>query len=237
MKKNMTLLLSLFTILFAISATAEGNFIPVPTSEEAPLRLFVGLDGNGGFSPYLLKHIQGGGSVVYGVGSGFDVGFTLHGGVSNGAHASTQGLFVDGNMGTGIVGADFMLRFLGNVTEMFFMGIQATVGYKYDWSGANFAEASSVPVTAGIAFGLSFTDVVQIYLFPQFNFGGRGADDSTKIWGSQVGMSAAVGAWINMGGTKLVIQARPGWETIFNLGNFDSQNFCLDGLIGLAWDM
>jgi hypothetical protein len=237
MKKNMMLLVSSLAILFSISATAEGNFIPVPTLEEAPLRVFAGFDVDGAFSPYQFNHMQGVGSVVYAVGSGFDVGFALHGGVSN-----HQGLFMANNKAYGLFGADFMLRFLGNVTEMFFMGMQATVGYDYNMAGANMTLASCIPVSAGLAIGLSFADSVQIYLFPQFNFGGKGSDltvstTNDAMWGKEIGMSSAVGAWINMGGTKLVIEARPAWKTIYDIGNFKSDNFSMNGLMGLAWDM
>ncbi len=239
MKKNMSVLLSLISILFALSATAEGNFIPVPTVEEAPLRLFGGIDSNVGFDSFRLNHLQGAGSVVYGVGSGLDVGFALHGGVIN-----NSGLFMTGNAAKGLVGADVMLRFLGNITDMFFMGLQATVGYSNDMTFADLKLASSIPTAVGLAMGLSLADVVQLYVFPQFNFGGKTAaeqkpDDikNAVVWGSQIGMSAAIGAWVNMGGTNLVIEARPEWASVQDLGNFKSDNFSTNVLVGLAWDL
>jgi hypothetical protein len=240
MKKISTqIVASLVVALAAMSASA--TFTPVPTKEEAPLRLVVGVTEGNTFAPAGLQNLGAFGSLVIGVGSGFDVGFRVHGGVNNSSGANTPGLFQTGVVYGGYVGGDVMLRFLGNVTDAFFMGVQASGGYTYMFNrpalpaGRTAAsDASLIPVTAGLVFGFTFADAASIYLYPAFELGRKNMTDN-GVWGSLYGMSIPLGTWIDLGGTNLVIEAKPRVADVTGFGT--AANWGMDATLGLGWDL
>lgn len=234
---------SLAVALFAVSASA--NFTPVPTKEEAPLRLVFGITEANSFDPLAMQNLGGNLSLVVGLGSGFDFGARIHGGVNNAypEDLSKPGLFKPGYAFGGDVGGDIMLRFLGNVSDAFFMGIQASGGYTYMFGRTPVAQttaltdASNITVTAGLVFGFNFADVVNLYLYPAFEGGRRDGTvpDNGKVWGSLYGASVAVGTWIDMGGTNLVLEAKPRLYNWSAAG--DAKSYGMEATVGLGWDI
>jgi len=232
MKRKILLATSLLAVLFSFTTSASSSlFTPVPTNEGAPLRWYVAGFQNNVWSPLQSHQLEALGSVVYSLGSGLDIGLGIHGGTYN----HDKGLFTSGTTYNWMVGGDVMLRFLGNVTEIFFVGIQATGGYHYNSEGDTFAEHSHIPVTAGLSLGFNIADVVNLYVFPEANFGGKTAIED-KYWGNQVGLSLAVGAMINLGNANLVLEAKPRFKN-YAKWTFKNEDFATDWSVGLAWDI
>jgi len=226
MKQPIFKMIGLAMSLFAFSASAE--FVPVPTQEELPLRLFLGVNENNVWSPAALHALQGNASLVMGLGMGFDFGLMIHGGVGN-----DKGLFKAGNSADGLIGGDVMLRYLTHATDLLFLGVQAQAGYSQNLSATNLVpDGANIPVDAGLVVGLNFADVINIYAFPGFEFGRKTAAE-TAVWGSLIGLNVAAGMMIDFGGTSLVLQGKPRWGNMSDMSNTFSTTF----LAGLAWDM
>ena len=227
MKKYFLQTASLAIVLFSTSTWAQ--FIPVPTLEESPLRLFVGVDDNNTWSPFALQQLQGNASAVMGLGMGFDFGINLHGGVGQ-----DKGLFTAGNAMQGLIGGDIMLRYLTNVTDFLYLGLQAQGGYMQNLSMTPMTpNGASIPVDAGLVLGLTFADVVHLYANPAFEFGRKSPADEAKWFGSLIGLNIAAGLAIDMGGTTLVLQGKPRWANLSDASNTFNTAF----LVGLAWDL
>ena len=216
MKRSSVLLSTLAGLFLSTAVFADsGLFAPVPTNEGAPLRIMANVQGQMGWDPFQLRQLQGGLGAVYGVGMGFDVGAVVNfggmnkAGMFNSAAASADSLNL---------GGDVMVRLLGNVTEMFYLGLQATGGLHYDFSeSADFNTAASTPVTVGFALGLSLADTVNVYLYPEMHFGGKATGEEKNLWGTDIGLSVALGTMVNVGDVfGLTFEAKQNWADYKN---------------------
>lgn len=246
MKKSSVLLSSLASLLLSTAVFADsGVFTPVPTNEGAPLRIMGNVQSQMAFAPsFQLRQLQGAAGVVYGVGMGFDVGAAVHFGGTN-----VTGMFKGPAPAASVtvaadslnLGGDIMLRLLGNVTEMFYLGLQATGGLHYDFSksASGFNTAASVPVTVGLALGLSFVDVVNVYLYPEVHFGGKKADAQNELWGTETGLSLAIGTMVNLGDVfGLTLEVKENWNDYrnsFTVWSGDGANTQVS--LGFVYDM
>ena len=211
---------SIFAIcvgLFAFSAMAD--FLPVPVTEGKPLRVQLGASSSNTWQPMQLKEIGGYASAVYGVGGGFDVGFGLQGtGVNNSAKYS------------GVLQGDLMLRFVGTVTDIFFIGLQAVPNFKFNFSSKDMG----AHLSAGLPMGVVFPDVISVYVLPAVELGDRiEADPTNTIWGNAIGVSLAAGVGVQWAGLHWVAQAKP-W--VQDWSNW-SKTFRTDFMLGLAMDI
>ncbi|MES2504183.1 MAG: hypothetical protein V4534_04810 [Myxococcota bacterium] len=181
----------------AIQTSTPTAFIPVPVSEDAPTRFFVGLDnanvfsgGKNGFQSdgkIGLMNLQLNLGLIYNVGMGLDVGFGLHGGAQ-----SPYGMFF-GDVGVSgsdrygyMLGGDVMIRYVAMLSDVFFAGLQGQVGYNYSSAPGipdSFYAAPSpftksinhfIPVVAGLVLGVGFENAIQLYLFPAIELGQTG---------------------------------------------------------------
>lgn len=195
--------------------------------------------------------------LVYNALTGLDVGFGLHGGIfSPYGLFATPTYPLNSGLNTqygAMFGADIMVRYLAMFSDMFYGGAQAQIGYNYtdtlpggaDKLFASFNSKatwnSAIPVIAGLVFGVDFKDAACVYLFPAIELGQTSnrtnstnniaTSPDTGIWKSAVGMQMAVGTAINLGATKLVIEAKP------RLANFsNTQSWGVDATFGAFWD-
>lgn len=253
-KIMLALALSIASMPAAAQMATPTQFIPTVVSEQAPLRIFANLNSASMFSSgmkdgkFNLNNMQLNLGVVYNVGMGLDVGFGLHGGMF-----SPAGMFRDrptdvaytSNYGM-MFGADVMVRYLAMMTDMFYAGIQAQVGYNYtDMApGAPDSEYTKVskgtknsfiPVVAGIVLGADFASVCTAYLFPAIELGQTVNSDTTKqdtgVWKSDVGMQINAGLGFKTGIGDVVVQLTPRMAD-FNNSNSWGMNYNL----GMAWN-
>lgn len=271
MKKIQKLLLALSLSVVALPAFAQfatpTNFIPTPMSEDEPLRFYVGADMSSVFNgkkfvpnntkDFSLMNAQLNLALIYNVGMGLDVGLGLHGGMF-----SPYGIGNSAPTGSGLkdlgamFGADFMVRYITMLSDMFYAGLQYQVGYNYtdlfpgQTDAAYTAEGikkgefnSFIPMNIAIPLGVVFKDVAVVYLAPALELGQTpnlthsasnavsDADKDKGIWKSALGFNVAVGTAIDIGATKLVLQVKP------RMANFkNSDSWGMDFGLGAYWN-
>jgi hypothetical protein len=231
--KNLALLFAILALpVMALQNSTPAVFVPTPMKAEAPMRLYMGLDnGNvfsGGESVYpgtFLKNGQVGlmslqlqVALIKQMFAGFDVGFAVHGGLQS-PYSMFFGEDKTGTVGFPrgatrygmMIGMDLMARYMKFVTEMFYMGVQAQVGYTYSDTApgiGNSADSlagkpwfspytsqgvanSFIPVNAGLVFGWQFNKSLDFYLFPAVELGQMGNQTNTSdpgLTGPQTGL-------------------------------------------------
>jgi hypothetical protein len=272
MKKIQKLLLALSLSVVALPAFAQfatpTNFIPTPMSEDEPLRFYVGADMSSVFKnskftgsntkDFALMNTQLNLALIYNVGMGLDVGLGLHGGMFSpyglGNSAPTGSTLKD--LGA-MFGADFMVRYMAMVSDMFYAGLQYQVGYGYtdQLPGATDAAYTAlgakskgewnsfIPMNIAIPLGVVFKDAAVVYVAPALELGQTSnltnstanavsaADLDKGIWKSALGFNVAVGAAIDIGATKLVLQVKP------RMANFkNSDSWGMDFGVGAYWN-
>jgi hypothetical protein len=262
MKKIQKLLLALSLSVVALPAFAQfatpTNFIPTPMSEDEPLRFYVGLDSSHLFNRAMAKgegfawhNAQANLALTYNVGMGLDVGLGLHGGIFSPygiGKSAPAGLKDLGAM----FGADFMVRYLTMLSDMFYAGLQYQVGYNYtdlspgspdsDYTSLGVKKGefySFIPMNIALPLGVVFKDAAVVYLAPALELGQtnksfNGSNTGTLdkgIWKSALGFNVAVGTAIDIGATKLVLQVKP------RMANFDNSNsWGMDVGLGAYWN-
>ena len=224
MNKVSKLFAALLIALFTYGANAVTT-IPLPISEEYPLRLGGGIVESNTFSPLAMTNLSGLVGIIYAFGGGFEGGFQIHGGVvSNKLFDSTEKT-------EGRIAGDAALRYLGNVTEVFYLGLPGRFGYAYTFDRETITQASNIIAAVGVSFGLMY-DSWTIYVKPELEFGGRSSLDD-EVFGSLVGLGGAVGVLVKIGGPRLYLELTPKSSDISS-----SQNtFALDVELGVAFDM
>ncbi len=186
------------------------------------MRLYMALDNanvfSGGESAYpgtFLKNGQVGLmnlqlelAVIKQIAAGFDMGFGIHGGLQS----PYSMFFGDDKTGTAgfprgatrygmMIGLDLMARYMKFVTDSFYMGAQAQVGYTYSDTAPGIGNSadnsftrkpwfapytsqgvanSFIPVNAGLVFGWQFNKSLDLYLFPAVELGQTGNQTNTS---------------------------------------------------------
>lgn len=197
----------------------SSHFIPIPLSEELPSRVSV----NFSFEPTPSFEFET--AYIYQLGSGFDVGTGLHGGVREIENY-------------GILGLDLMFRFLKPVSEVVFLGVGAQVGYVYTGIGdvsVALNYASAIPITTGLIIGGVVRDLTRFYFSPAVEFG-QTMNIGDPLWKSGIGLRFTMGAAVSLSDTTyLVIETRP---RIKNLtGPSGALNtFTVDATLALLFD-
>lgn len=162
---------------------------------------------------------------VYELGSGFDYGLGLHGGV--------QGL-----NNSGILGFDAMFRFLRLMNEVSFIGWQGQVGYVYTGLGdpnVTAAYGSAFPMTTGLVIGGIVRDITRFYFFPAVEFG-QTANDSQSLWKSAIGLRLTLGSVISIGEkSHLYLETQPRFAS-FNGEKSALSTFTIGFSMGLLFD-
>lgn len=225
LRKVRSSLLVCSLLLLSLSAKAV-TLIPVPISEDYPLRLGVAVKESNSFSPSSLRHLGGVAGLAYGFGGGFEGGFQVRSGINS------DRLFQSGSTSNWSLGGDGMLRYLGSVTEIFFLGLQGRVGYDYAFDRANITDASTVTAGVAVPFGLTFSEAFSLYLMPEIEFGNRKATD-TSVFGSLVGIAGAVGGYFQFGSVAIYAEVRPKASDLSDTAN----SFGMDAQLGLAFDL
>jgi len=216
--------MALSLALFGLSASAVST-IPVPIPEDMPLRLGLAVKETNSFVPLAVNHLGGILGVAYGFGGGFEGGFQIRGG------ANSDALFQSLTPPTWNLGGDVVLRYLGNVTDVFYLGLQGRVGYNYMFGSATFTAGSNVTAGVGIPFGFMFGDAFALYLMPELEFGNRAAAD-TSVFGSLVGLGGAIGGYLCLGGPKLFLEVKPKTRNLSDAWN----TFGMDVMLGIAFE-
>lgn len=215
---------ALFLALFTYSAHAVTT-IPLPISEDYPLRLGGAITESTTFSPFAMTNLGGLVGVIYAFGGGFEGGFQVRGGV-----ISPQ-LFDSAFKTEGQLAGDAVLRYLGNVTDVFYLGLSGKFGYSYTFDRENITKASNITAAVGVAFGLMY-ETWTIYAKPEIEFGRRSNPDD-EVFGSLVGLGGAVGAIVKIGGPRLYLEITPKSTDIASTQN----TFAIDVEFGVAFDM
>lgn len=213
--------------VIAISASAVSN-IPVPISEDNPLRLGGAAQTSFLFSPLAFQYLGADVGLAYAFGGGFEGGFSIRGGVTS------DELFQTGHTNNGILGADVMLRYLGNLSDSFYMGLQGRVGYDYTFGMVDITAGSNITAAVGLPFGITFGgQVISLYLMPEINFGQKDPNSTDGVFGSLVGFGAAIGTYVCLGTPKIYAQVKPKTLNIAATSN----NWAMDAEIGLAFEI
>ncbi|MEI6805763.1 MAG: hypothetical protein WCK49_04565 [Myxococcaceae bacterium] len=255
----------------AVITSSPTKFVPTLMSEEAPLRFFVNLDSSMAFSTVTNGVDYGAGDtttpskfgfsnaqlnlgLIYNVGMGLDVGFGVHGGMQ-----SPYNMFVTPNPAVSdplkqygmMFGADIMVRYLAMLSDMFYAGIQAQVGYNYTDTKPGAADSaftayssksafnSFIPVVVGVVVGADFAGAASVYLFPALEMGQTSnltnttaaTTADTGLWKSALGLQLGVGTAIHTSVGSFVIQATP------RMANFSNANsWGMDTTLGMYWN-
>jgi hypothetical protein len=221
---------SLFVVfslsLFTMNASAVTT-IPVPISEDEPLRFGAAIRTSAAFSPFAIQELTGIAGLAYGFGGGFEGGFQIRSGGNSGK------LFAAGYVTSTELGGDLMLRYLGNVGDSFYLGLQGRFGYDYTFGQPSLINASNVTASVGLALGVSFSRLISVYVMPEIDFGRR-ANRTEGAFGSLVGLGASVGMYVCLGFPKLYFEVKPGTKDI---GNKVPNAFVMDASLGLAFEI
>jgi len=189
-------------ILLFFSHIAMSSQLPIPVSEDLPLRVNLAphltTDWNG------LTLIGGELSSVSLLGKGFEWGTTLRGGVES------PKLFADAPT-TPYFGLDAQLRFIGGVSQVFYTGVQAEVGYTHFFSDARISEPGRFLVTVGIPLAFSFLDMLWVYANPTIVLGNKSPAEivEKKFWGSLYGAQSDIGMALDFGSAWFYFQLTP----------------------------
>ncbi len=214
-------------IFALISYFANAQFAPVPTLQDKPFRFFIGGTESLGFDSFRHTQAELKASLVHKIGSSFDAGVALHGG------------FAASPNYPGILGIDFMGRYLENWNALIFGGVQVIAGYTYNGLGLNSRSAevaSTIPITLGPVIGLTASKTVRIYWFPALELGRKNYATETTFWGSQIGCQMGLGAAINLGGPVLSLEVRPRHSWLLQSGSYQIYQFSIDTTAALVWN-
>lgn len=214
MKTKLSILVCVFSLL------AYAQFAPIPMLKEKPWRFFIGATESLGFDSFKHTQTELKTSLVHKVCPGFDMGVALHGGF--GASPNYPGL----------IGIDWMGRFLKNWNSVIFGGAQLVAGYTYNGLGLasrSGTVAGTIPVTMGPIIGVTASQSIRFYLFPALELGRKNYVTEKEFWGTQVGFQTGFGAAIKLGGPLLSMEIKP---------RYSSQNqFNLDVTVALVWNL
>jgi hypothetical protein len=220
MSQKLFLLVYLFTgALWAQASATSSHFVSVPVTVDMPSRASI----NFAFTPSPSGEVEV--TYVHQLGSGFDTGIGLHAGLL-------------GIKNYGILGGDFLFRFLSPVNEVTFLGVQAQAGYVFTGLGnvpISDSDASALPITTGIVIGGVVRDLTRFYFFPAAEFG-QTRNDGDKFWKSGIGLRFTLGTAVSLSDTTyLVIETRP---RIANLVGSSSalSTFTIDAMLALLFD-
>lgn len=210
--------------LMLISCLSYAQFAAVPTLKDKPWRFFIGVTESLGFDNFRHTQTELKTSIVHKVCPGFDTGVALHGGF--GASPNYPG----------ILGIDFMGRYLDDWSSLIFGGAQIIAGYSYNGLGleSRSAEvASTIPITLGPIIGVTASQNVRIFLFPALELGRKDYATEKSFWGTQVGCQMGLGMIINLGGPVLSLEIKPRHSWMFDPNRYQ---FSIDTTAALVWN-
>lgn len=218
-QKIFLLVVLLSSAIWADPSATSTHFVSVPVSPDTPSRASV----NFGFTPSPSGEIEV--AYIHQLGSGFDAGVGVHGGLL-------------GTKNYGILGTDWMFRFLSPVNEAVFLGVQAQVGYVFTGIGSvalSESDANALPITTGLIVGGVVRDLTRFYFFPAAEFG-QTQNPGDKFWKSGVGLRFTLGTAVSLSDTTyLVIETSP---RIANLVGPSSafSTFTINATLALLFD-
>ncbi|MES2504641.1 MAG: hypothetical protein V4534_07175 [Myxococcota bacterium] len=223
-----------FALLIALSASAQslGYYPTLDTATStrfSPLVLRLDQDSrvhvNANFMSTPSGEIDSG--MVFKLWDGFDAGFGVHGGLLGGEKAS------------GILGFDFLFRYIRPIHEQMFVGVQTQIGYVYSGIGylpRSVNYGSAFPITLGVVFGGVVRESTQVYFYPAVDLG-KTANAGDALWKSGIGLQFAIGTAIAAtDSTFWVLEVQPaltnftGSESVF-------QTFRVGLTLGVLFDL
>lgn len=184
--------------------SAPSSLVPVPILEDYPARISFGVTSNFQFDPkFRLSEFGGNLGVAYSFGGGFEGGLQLQGG------ANDDYLF-SGSTPVWNIGGTAMLRFLGSVSDIFYVGLQGAYTYDY-WfvDNSTFQRNSRMRLSIGMPFGITMCEAGSVYLMPAIELGDKKVGEIDQVWGTDVGGSLAAGLYIDVGGPKVMFEVKP----------------------------
>lgn len=227
MKKSI-LLAPIFGLWMCISAHAVST-IPAMISEDNPTRIGLSVVETTSFSPLAINELSGTFGLAYGFGGGFEGGFQLRGG------AKSDKLFGANSVTDWFLAGDGQIRYLGNVTDFLYIGLQAQFGYAYTFAQANITVGSGMTAAVGLPLGVTFGgDKYAFYAMPELRFGGKTATEPEEVFGSLVALRGVFGAYVYVGGPSLYAEVSPGTKDI---SKSENDLFVLDATVGIAFDL
>lgn len=229
------ILLSLASVVLSLNAFAGPSFQPpVPIKEENVTRL--------AFGPYVdtnytqgLQYFNGGFGAAFRLAQGFEAGIELIAGAGN---AQGKNMLASPQNQMPGMGGYAMVRYLGGVTELFFLGFELQFGY-VNTLPAN-GKLGVFNIGAGIPFDFTFGEAASFYFMPEFNVGVTRVTNRTgnSEVVANIGGEFRVGTLISLGieTVQLMLEVKP------KLGSFQSNppagfGFSTDYLLGLAFNI
>lgn len=190
------MLRSLFFIFFAFGSWAQysatvAHFSPIPINSDKLFRASTGL----GFSPTPSTELEG--AFLYHPSAGFDLGIGFHGG------------FADIPI-CGVVGAELMFRFLKDMTDSFFFGVQTQMGLTYTGLASTTEPeyATAIPVTVTVILGGILQKKMRFYAAPAVELG-------QTMQGGDVAWKNGIGLKISLG---LAVPLKPNFHFVAEIG-------------------
>lgn len=213
-----TRLLSFILIIASSGLFADYLQAPVPLTEDSPSRVYLGATGGIHKAPesYSLGNLGGRLVLNHYLGAGFEVGLGLRGGADSG------GVLFGSGATNYVGGADLMLRFLGGVTDSFYLGVQTQVGYLHTFNNGMLDKMGAFEVEVGLPFSFGFGDnAAWLYVMPTISFHDfeKQEDAASTSLGFTTGAYLSVGTYINIGGPWLVLEATPKWLSMSELSD------------------
>lgn len=221
------------TLLLSLASFANRPQSPVPLNDSSPSRVSVaaktGIHRDNGAGSFGLANLLGVFNYNYYLGAGFEFGVGALGGV-----ASEGMLFAGGDMAS-LGGAELMARYLGAVTDAFYMGVAVQVDYAHNFDAKRIKEIGSFDFGVSLPFTFEFGDrAAWLYLAPNFGLRDiRKSDDASSFGGltADKTMAILVGTYIDIGGPSLMIEAQPRWNDVNKLNDI-----AVDFALGVVFD-
>lgn len=210
------------------SASANAIFVPTPVRDGNHWAVDFGADMKMYWDPtFTLRHIGPSVAMSYDW-EGFATGLQVRGGVND----NVNGLFRGTTDIKSDLGGDVMARYLFDFCSFYF-GIQTVFGVDYLFDNNGTVDSNLfLNLSFGIPVGLNFGAGTSVYLMPMLELGNRSATD-TKVWGTLVSGSIAVGAAIRIGGPSIVLEVTPRIDDFSRVGPTSG----VKTFIGLRWEM
>ncbi len=225
--------LALVLAFLSLSVMADQGLVPVPLTQDHPIRLEAQVTGITDFV-HGLGGIGGGFAAAFALGSGFEAG--VQGSVVLTGSGPKIPFYAPGTALVIPVGLLGMVRYFGHLTDMFHLGFQLQAAYIPAFATNAAIDWSRWAIDAGIPFDFKFGDAAWFYFMPEFVVH-MGRNPDTKKFDANIGGDLRVGTLIALGTptVSLMLEATPSIDFIDRAHILDS--FYTAFTIGVVVDL